>query len=220
MYRKTIALILIFILTGCALGESPLPSEMDPKDLPDGRAFEDEFTRSLLQSTEEVIPGYYPFLAKNGRWEMAFPENGLTGSQSYISKQNTESIVFTDWKEVKDISATIDVKFYSYFKPGDVETKQRSLQSNIKLPLTFKEVDGEGQTYYISSFEKKLDEETDIEKYGYAAYIQNENEAGGIFVIYSLYCHSDCADTIKEELEEAYDWIKTIQFLDEELEES
>jgi len=89
-------MFILLLLVGCQIGKDKLPSEMDPKNLPEGRAFEDEFTRSFLQSTEEVIPGYYPFLAKNGRWEMAFPENGLTGKKSYISKQNTESIKYAD----------------------------------------------------------------------------------------------------------------------------
>ena len=40
-------------------------SEMNPEDLPDVRAFEDEFTRGILQSTEETRSGYYPFFIRD-----------------------------------------------------------------------------------------------------------------------------------------------------------
>lgn len=39
------------------------PSEMKAEDLPDVRALQDEFTRSFIESTEEVEPGYYSFLS-------------------------------------------------------------------------------------------------------------------------------------------------------------
>src|SRR5699024_8138087 len=205
-------LLATFLLGGCQIGKDKLPSEMEPKDLPEGRAFEDEFTRSLLQSTEEVLPGYYPFLAKNGRWEMAFPENGLTGERMYISKQNTESILFTDWEEGKDTSATIDVKYYSYYNPGDVETKQKSIEAEIGFSLEFEEVAGNGQTYYIARLNGE-NEKIDAPIYGLAAYIQNENDAGGFFVFYTIHCEEDCEEVKETELEKALDWLMTIQFI-------
>ncbi len=124
-------LCLLICLGGCQLGKDKLPSEMDPKKLPDGRAFKDEFTRQFLQSTEEVMPGYYPFLAKNGKYEMAFPREGITDDTSYRSKTNFESIHFTDWEEGKDSSAMVDVRFYSYYTAGEnVEIMQETLESN------------------------------------------------------------------------------------------
>ncbi len=218
MKKTTIILcaFALFILGGCQMGKSQKPSDMDPKDLPEGRAFEDEFTRSLIQSAEEISPGYYPFLAKNGKWKSAFPKEGLTNDLDYTSKDNFESFIFTDWEEGKDTSAMVDVKFYSFYEPGDVDAKKNSLRSNIDLPLTFEEISGDNQTYYLAPFEKALDSETFNEKYGIAAYIQKENEAGGIYVIYSIYCEENCEDTKKEELKEAYDWMLTIKFSDDE----
>src|SRR5699024_8831043 len=216
--KKTIILcaLALFILGGCQMGKSQNPSEMDPKDLPEGRAFEDEFTRSCIQSTEEGSPGYYCLLAKNGKWKSAIPKERLTNDLDYTSKDNFESFIFTVWEEGKDTSAMVDVKFYSFYKPGEVDAKKNSLRSNIDLPLTFEETSGDNQTYYLAPFEKTLDSETLNEKYGIAAYIQKENEAGGIYVIYSIYCEANCEDTKKEELKEAYDWMLTIKFSDDE----
>lgn len=198
------------------MGKDKLPSEMNPKKLPDGRAFEDEFTRQFLQSTEEVLPGYYPFLAKNRKFEMSFPKEGLMDSLNYRTKPNFEAVSFTDWEEEKDSSAMVDIKFYSTFNPGFIEAKQRNLSRNIDLPLEFEEVSGDEQTYYIAPFEKELDEESAQEKYGYGAYIQKKSEAGGIFVIYSRYCETNCDEIKEDDMQEAYEFILSIQFLDED----
>ena len=61
-----------------------------------------------------------------------------------------------------------------------------------------------------------MDEGIDEFVYGLAAYIQKENNAGGIFVFYTIYCEENCEDTKKEELKEAYDWMLTIMFSDDE----
>src|SRR5699024_12795177 len=87
--------------------------------------------------------------------------------------------------------------------------------SNMELSLDFEKVRGEGQTYYVSPFEKDLDGQSFTGRYGIAAYIQNENEAGGMYVIYSIYCEEDCEDEKEADLAEAREWLMTIQFLDE-----
>lgn len=76
-------------------------------------------------------------------------------------------------------------------------------------------IPGDDQTYYVAPFEKKVEGESNLLKYGYAAYIQKESEAGGIYVIYSFYCSENCEERKEVELEEAYDWIQTIQFVDD-----
>jgi len=190
------------------MGKSQKPSEMNPKDLPEGRAFEDEFTRNLIQSAEEVSPGYYPFLAKNGKWKSAFPKEGLTNDLDYTSKDNFESFIFTDAKKGEDSSTTVNVSYYSSFNPGHIESKKRSLRSKTGYDLDFEEISDENATYYIAHFE-------DDSLYGYAAYIQKEKDAGGINVIYTISCKNHCEDKKEAELKEAFDWIKTIKFVDD-----
>jgi len=111
------------------------------------------------------------------------------------------------------------VKYYGYFNPGDVETKQKSLEDKVGFSLEFEEVAGNGQTYYIAPQKEEKDTINEL-IYGLAAYIQNENEAGGIFVFYTIYCEADCDETKEAELEKARDWLLTIQFSDEEVEAS
>lgn len=207
--------LILILLGGCQMGKDKLPSEMNPKDLPEGRAFEDEFTRGLLQSTEEVSQGYYSFVAKNRKWKSAFPKDGLTNDLDYTSKDNFESLIYTDWEDGKDTSATVNVSYYSSFNPGHVESKKNGLRSKTGYHLDFEEIPRDNQTYYIASFEEKVEEEKNALLYGYVAYIQKESEAGGIYVIYRISCEVDCEESKEAELKETYDWIKTIQFVDE-----
>ena len=75
--KRSIALILILfiLLVGCQ--KELKPSEMNHNDLPDERAFQDEFTRDFLQSIDETRPGYYPFLSRTGKYNMDFPASGV-----------------------------------------------------------------------------------------------------------------------------------------------
>src|SRR5699024_12315518 len=68
--------------------ETKKPSDMKEEDLPDVRAFNDEFTREFLQSTEETEEGFYPFLSKTGKYKMDFPAGGVIDDRSYLVKES------------------------------------------------------------------------------------------------------------------------------------
>src|SRR5699024_9847094 len=84
-------MVLIILLGGCQADKdetSTNPTEIDKGDLPDVHAFEDEFTRDFLQSTEETRDGYYHFVSGTGKYKMDFPSSGVIGDRSYIKKKN------------------------------------------------------------------------------------------------------------------------------------
>lgn len=82
-----IVLILItLIIGGCGVGgdiQSVSPSEMDPNELPKVPAFQDEFTRDFIQSTEPVKEGYYHFQSRSNSFTMNFPERMIVVDESY-----------------------------------------------------------------------------------------------------------------------------------------
>src|SRR5699024_3922117 len=80
---RLILIFLMILLGGCQIGKEVKPSELHPNDLPDERAFQDEFTREFLQSVEETRPGYYAFLSKTGKYEMDFPAGGIISKPAY-----------------------------------------------------------------------------------------------------------------------------------------
>ena len=63
--------------------EDLLPQDMPAEDLPQVEAFQDEFTRSFLQSTEETRPDYYPFLSNTGAFEMDLYKESRVNERSY-----------------------------------------------------------------------------------------------------------------------------------------
>ncbi|PAE87496.1 hypothetical protein [Shouchella clausii] len=71
---KTLLVVVIAIMAGgCGqMGSSPeeepekTPAEMDPADLPQIDAFQNEYSREMMVSTEPVADGYY-LMRKNWR---------------------------------------------------------------------------------------------------------------------------------------------------------
>src|SRR5690625_3949211 len=89
-------MVLIILLGGCQVDKdetSTNPTEIDKEDLPDVHAFEDEFTRKFLQSTEETEEGFYPFLSKTKRYKMDFPAGGVIDDRMYSVKENVHEEV-------------------------------------------------------------------------------------------------------------------------------
>ena len=218
---RTVQLILIvciLILGGCQVEEKEekvLPKDMDPTDLPEGRAFEDEFTRSFLQSTEEVMPGYYPFLSGNGLFTMAFPKEGIINDRAYALKEKeAESISVSKYEEGSDIAANIQLNYYSFLLSGHSEEISKGvLQKRLDTKLNFEEIKKEGQTLYISYFEDEEESDTFEAIYGYAGYLQNNKERGGIFLIYTSYCDRNCEEEKEADLKQAYDWMQSVTFI-------
>jgi len=215
MFRLVQALIVIaFLLGGCQMSnEELLPKDMNPADLPEGRAFEDEFTRSFLQSTEEIMPGYYPFLSMNGKYTMGFPREGLTSKIAYPSRENQESLSVTIWEANSDIVGHMKVNYYGFLNPGFEESKLSTLETIIENKLKFEQIQEEGQTLYVSFFQEKEVPDDFEESYGYAGYLQNNKGAEGIYLIYTSSCKANCEELKEADLKQAYEWMKSVKFI-------
>src|SRR5699024_1268974 len=92
-------IVLIILLGGCQMDKdetSTNPSEIDKENLPDVHAFEDEFTRKFLQSTEETEEGFYPFLSKTKKYKMDFPGGGVIDDRAFsINEKDYEEVPIT-----------------------------------------------------------------------------------------------------------------------------
>src|SRR5699024_9022676 len=89
-------MVLITLLGGCQADKDETitnPSEIDKEDLPDVHAFEYEFTRKFLQSTEETEEGFYSFLSKTKKYKMDFPGGGVIDDRMYSVTKNVHEEV-------------------------------------------------------------------------------------------------------------------------------
>jgi hypothetical protein len=106
--------------------EQKRPKDMDPKDLPQVTAFQDEKTREFMVSTKEEEPGYYLLEGKTKKFRMLFPEKGkyINRTSSYRN-ENEEVIGFYSYDEESNIKFDMQVSYY----------KDRSFVSKIDIML-------------------------------------------------------------------------------------
>ena len=205
-----IAILLIVLFGGCQMKKDVKPSEMSPNDLPDERAFQDEFTREFLQSAEETRPGYYPFLSKTGKYKMDFPAGGLIDNLGYtIKKSNFEfldvGITYND-----QTGANLTLTYYHENKINDIDNHLSWFQGRLGEPYDLEVYENETHNIYYSGFERS--------NFNYqVAYIQNKEGAGGIELIYFIKCpNNDCHGLNLLNKQEFLDWMNTIEFINDE----
>ncbi|RFA33337.1 hypothetical protein CAI16_15095 [Virgibacillus dokdonensis] len=188
------------------------PSEMNPEDLPDVRAFQDEFTRGFLQSTEETKPGYYPFLSGTGKYEMDFPEGGMISERAYARKEKVHEGYSVHILSDVVGGADTTIFYYSDDTTDELDMNLESFSSRIGKDINYKEIAGDGQSLYYGNFER-------MGFHTYAGYIQNENGNGALEVIYRIDCRQElkekCNKNKTENEKYVLDWLKTIRFIDE-----
>lgn len=156
-------------------GESEMqqPTEMNPEDLPEARAFQDEFTRQFLQSTEETRPGYYLFQSGTGKYTMDFPAGGIIGEKSYALKEDeTENIMIGVQRDDGEVGITVS---YNALRNSErVADFLASMERKMDENLEFEKNDLEEQTIYFSEYT------SDYGNYNFIGYIQSKEGCGGI----------------------------------------
>lgn len=83
--------------------EAVKPKDMDPKDLPQVPAFQDEKTREYMVSTKEEEPGYYLLESKLKGFRMLFPADGEYVPDMSSTGDNEETIVFDSFNKKTNI---------------------------------------------------------------------------------------------------------------------
>ncbi|WP_164218657.1 hypothetical protein [Virgibacillus sp. YIM 98842] len=125
--KIVLSLFILFLLAGCnVLGQKDI-AEMDPAELPDVIAFQDDFTREFMSSLEEVEDGYYLFESKTGGYTMMYPQNAKM-DQGYFEMQgaNYEAISFGENEETNN---------YVYFLRATYDEGERANESERLLRL-------------------------------------------------------------------------------------
>ncbi|MFS0560710.1 hypothetical protein AB1K91_08210 [Terribacillus sp. 179-K 1B1 HS] len=193
--------------------ESLSPSEMDPKDLPDVPAFQDEYTKEYMQSTEQVKDGYYPLISKTNGFTLHFPEDMVIDDTSNAQPDNHyESLIFH--YENNDI-AVMDEYIIHYLSPvSDIEWSKDYMNRRAGEELNFKKLEAVYENQYIEIAEIK-DEST----LTLVALIWNDNDQQ-TQIFTDIMCSKEidkdeCASLQDKEREKVIDVFKSIKFLDD-----
>ncbi|ASN06095.1 hypothetical protein [Virgibacillus necropolis] len=191
-------------------GKNSESGAKESEKIPDVRAFNDEFTRSFLQSANETRPGYYPFLSGLEAYKMNFPEGGVIGDKLYSKEENGSEKFLVGVDDKHNIESSINI---TYLAAGDsrsleIELHKERLSSRRGMDLKFNKISSDNKTIYIAPYTL----EDNI--YGYAAFVQNEVESGAIEIMYTSECMSpNCSDLESDQREKIRKWIKSITFI-------
>ncbi|MDL4842637.1 hypothetical protein [Aquibacillus rhizosphaerae] len=204
-------IIIMVILGGCQLKEAKLPET---------KAFQDEFTREFMDSTEEVKDGYYLFRSKTEGYTMLFPKNAVISKRSYErNKSPFESITFEDYSKKENYYFKYDVSFTSYGEDS-IENSLEILSDSLDYSGDFKKITDENKLIYYAK--KKQNFEADNRSrtvYFFLSYIVPKGGSVGIEYTYSASCYDELnsvCDVKPEEEKKALMLMKSVEFIKNE----
>lgn len=201
--------------------EQKRPKDMEPKDLPQVTAFQDEKTREFMVSTKEEEPGYYILEGKSRKFRMLFPENGkYQVRRSSFINENEESIGFSYYNE--DTNILVDIKINYYNGTGlldDVDAMLEVISGKNGYVGDFRKEDFENKEIYSASKKNTFDK-INIENnftYGYFGLVKPLRKVDeGIEYTSMITCQEDDKECIIDEstaVEAVDKIIHSIQFI-------
>src|SRR5699024_9382283 len=143
----------IILIGGCGFMEKNV-ADMDPKDLPDVSAFQDDFTREFMTSTEPVEDGYYEFESKTGGYTMNFPENALMSKGYYERKKDTfERFSFGEEinQENSNIPYYVIATYDNFHKEKDSSRLLNLLSRAVNFEGEYEEFTHENNTIFFAT---------------------------------------------------------------------
>ena len=187
---------------------------------PEVPAFEDEFTREFLPSTEEVEEGYYLFESKTGGYQMLFPENARISEFSYKKAgEEFETLIIENFNDEDDIS--VDHTLVYDFQGQ--ENYEKILSARLNSLSTRVGYDGEyerfetkdKEIYYAHDTHNFEIDNSSHTVYRTFAYIIPKEGQFIVEYIYSTRCNVDinCSINQEEQKENAFKMMKSVKFM-------
>ncbi|WP_226669690.1 hypothetical protein [Metabacillus litoralis] len=189
-----------------------MKKEVDSKELPNTAAFQDDFTRSLLDSPEEVEEGYYVFKSKTGGYSMLWPKNAVTDGPPFYqkTKDSFEKIQFYDRSEKENYDFSFSTT-YSTYGESSIESSLNILSSGVGYFGEYKEIETEKTRIFYAKKELPLKLST---AYFYFGYIVSKGNQKGLEYIYIAQCidESNCEIEVEKEEKKALHYMKSVTF--------
>lgn len=193
------------------------PSEMEPNELPDVPAFQDEFTRDFLQSTEQTKEGYYSLLSGSNSFTMYFPEDMVISKESYdIQSDDKGETIIISYPSHQGKAFIIQSLNYSHSQLSAEDSKEQMVNSAGR-ELNFQTIESSNEKQHIEIAEYEDDSLSIIE-----ALIWNDNneaiQSHTTFTCKEETNKEECTESKEIQKEKALDMLKSIQLKDDESE--
>ncbi|MFC1286538.1 lipoprotein YvcA [Bacillus paralicheniformis] len=200
------SIILIFT-GGCSMNDSQngkngnqeeavKPKDMNPKDLPQVPAFQDEKTREYMASTKEVEPGYYLLESKLKGFTMMFPEDGkYLSRRSSLKGKNKESIGFGSYDQATNILFDGHLTYHSGASyANERETMLDIVRGKNGYKGEFEEKTSDDKVIYFAHM-KDVDDDVDRKynfTYSYFGYAKSiEADSTSLEYTFTFSCKKD-----------------------------
>ena len=183
-------LIYALIFTVVFTGGCSMKKEADSKELPNTAAFQDEFTRSLLDSPKEVKEGYYLFKSKTGGYSMLWPKNATTDGPPFYqrNKNGFEKILFSEIDEEENYNYAFSTTYTTYGE-SLIETSLNMLSASVGYNGQYEIIQTDKTIIYYAKLEDKIGTENEmVTSYNYFSYIVSKDSKKGIEYIFTANC--------------------------------
>ncbi|TXC92672.1 hypothetical protein FS935_00210 [Metabacillus litoralis] len=191
-----------------------MKKEVDSKEIPNTAAFQDEFTRSLLDSPEEVEDGYYLYKSKTGGYSMLWPKNAVTDGPPFYqkTKDSFEKIIFYESNEDENYRYSFSTT-YSTYGESIIDSSLGILSDSVSYDGEYEKIETEKTRIYYAKSQEKLKHST---SYRFFGFITSKDNKKGLEYVFSARCldesKSTCDIDVASEEEKALNNMKTIVF--------
>ncbi|MDQ0231211.1 hypothetical protein [Metabacillus malikii] len=174
-----------------------MKKEAEPKEWPKTPAFQDEDTREMLDSTEEVQDGYYLYTSKTGGYSMLWPVDAI--KHSYQNNGDSyEKIIFGASNKRENYTYEISTTYENASPEHLIDSFLSILSSSLQYSGEYEEIKESNKTLFFAQ-EKDTLESTDGRRgtyYSYFGYIRDNVTEQGVRYIYTVSCYDD--ENVKE----------------------
>lgn len=181
------ALFLLF-LVACDLSEKDI-SKMNPNELPDVPAFQDEFTRQFMGSIDEIEDEFYLFQSKTGKYTMMYPANAKMQRPYYgFTGENYEKLRYAGGdEEVTGATYTVDLSFKHNKDTIRLSTHLSVVSMGVRYDGDFEKIETDDTDIYFAKNTLPEDGKT-ISAYNFFGVVKSKESNKTLNYLYMVYC--------------------------------
>jgi hypothetical protein len=208
---------LILILGGCNVmnnSNSGSPKNQT-NELPDTLAFQDEFTRDFLASSEEVEDGYYLFESQTNGFTMLFPVNARMGRAFYQWGDYKEDIEIYEHNEDENEGYNLRINYYDEESTNWTDSYLSLLSNTNGFEGEFEELEVNDNSIHYAEFIEKVNDKNNGSFFVFISYIKSNNSNKALTFSYGVRCLDEskvCHLNIDTERDKAKKLMESVKF--------
>jgi hypothetical protein len=214
---QLVLVIMLFITGGCGMSKEKENGKIDASSMPETEAFQDEFTRDFMASSEEVEEGYYTFESKTKGYTMKFPKNAILDEMFYErEKDYFETVNFGETNESSNISYYVVATYENQPVTKEVDANLSLLSESVKYEGEYSIEELKDRTIYFGKKEHKPENE-DSATHIFFGYVVSKESDKAVSFIHNVMClktEEKCAINSVSEEAKTIEFMKSIYFLD------